>query len=190
MLADGKWSAPENQSVQFDGDVSIVMDLGAVIDLREVSAAVFERRGSKGFVTGSMRVRVSDDRQQWTLIKKARVLDVNHEFSHFRAVAMALEALGDRSTAPVLAELLAKEGVAGHSISMGPDIPVVPKYANTEGDKERTKTLRELALARALYRLGDFNGIGERILKAYANDPRGAYAAHAGMVLDGKREQE
>ncbi len=122
------------------------------------------------------------------LIKKARALDSAQEFSHFRAVAMALEAIGDRSVAPVLAELLAKEGVAGHSIVMGPEIPVVPGYSNVEGDKERTKTLRELAVARALYRLGDNHGLGEKVLKAYANDPRGAYASHAGLVLSGKRK--
>ncbi|MDD4103158.1 MAG: FAD-dependent oxidoreductase, partial [Kiritimatiellae bacterium] len=68
MLADNKWSAPENQSVQFDGDVTFVLDLGAVIDLREVGAAVFERRGNNGFVTGSLKVHGSDDRQQWRML--------------------------------------------------------------------------------------------------------------------------
>lgn len=100
---------------------------------------------------------------------------------------MALEAIGDRTAAPVLGALLAKEGIAGHSIAMGPEIPVVPGYANVEGDKERTRSLRELALARALFRLGDHQGLGAAVLKKYANDPRGAYATHAGMVLGGER---
>ncbi|OPZ05705.1 MAG: tricarballylate dehydrogenase [Alphaproteobacteria bacterium ADurb.BinA305] len=121
------------------------------------------------------------------LLDKARVLSVTNEFSHFRAVALALESLGDRSAAPVLGELLAREGVAGHAFKMGPEIPVVPNYANSEGDKERTRTLRELAVARALYRLGDFEGRGERALRAYADDPRGAYAKHARLVLAGER---
>jgi ribulose 1,5-bisphosphate synthetase/thiazole synthase len=120
------------------------------------------------------------------LLEKARGLTVTNEFSHFRAVAMALESIGDKSAAPVLGELLAKEGVGGHAFAMGPDIPVVPNYANHEGDKERTGTLRELAVARALYRLGDFGGRGEKALRAYADDPRRAYATHAKLVLAGK----
>lgn len=120
------------------------------------------------------------------LLDKARSLTVANEFSHFRAVSMALEALGDKSAAPVLGELLAKPGVAGHAIKMGPTLPVIPNYANTEGDKERTATLRELAVARALFRLGDYEGRGEASLRAYADDPRGAYAKHAKLVLAGK----
>jgi len=120
------------------------------------------------------------------LLDKARALTVANEFSHFRAVAMALESIGDKSAAPVLGELLGKEGVSGHAIAMGPEIPVVPKYSNDLGDQERTRTLRELAVARALYRLGDWQGLGEKALRAYANDPRRAYAAHANLVLAGR----
>lgn len=120
------------------------------------------------------------------LLDKARSLTVANEFSHFRAVAMALEAIGEKSAAPVLGELLAKPGVSGYAITMGPTLPVIPNYANVEGDKERTATLRELAVARALFRLGDYEGRGEAALRSYANDPRGAYAKHAKLVLAGK----
>ncbi len=120
------------------------------------------------------------------LLDKASALTVTNEFSHFRAVAMALESIGDRSAAPVLGALIAKEGVSGYAIVMQPNLPVILNYSNEEGNKERTATLRELAVARALYRLGDFEGRGEKALRAYANDPRGAYAKHARLVLDGK----
>ena len=120
------------------------------------------------------------------LLDKARALDNAGEFSHFRAVAMALESIGDASAAPVLSELLAKPGVGGHAFAMQVPIPVVPGYANQEGDKERSACLRELAVARALFRLGDFGGRGEKALRAYAADPRGAYAKHAKLVLAGK----
>jgi flavin-dependent dehydrogenase len=120
------------------------------------------------------------------ILEKVHALSAADEFSHFRAVALALEAIGDRSAAPALGALLAKEGVGGYSFAMGPDIPVIKNYANREGDKERSDCLRELALARALYRLGDHEGRGEKTLRAYANDPRGAYAAHAKLVLAGK----
>ncbi|HNX34869.1 MAG TPA: FAD-dependent oxidoreductase [Kiritimatiellia bacterium] len=121
-----------------------------------------------------------------TLFEKAQALSSTNEFSHFRAVAMALESIGDTSAAPVLGALLAKDGVSGHSFTMQAKLPVIPNYANQEGDKERSACLRELAVARALYRLGDFEGRGEKVLRAYANDPRGAYAKHAKLVLAGK----
>jgi hypothetical protein len=43
--------------------------------------------------------------------------------------------------------------------------------------------LKELSLARALYRIGDKDGLGKRTLEAYAKDPRRAYAEHAKLVL-------
>ena len=120
------------------------------------------------------------------LFDKAQSLSATNEFSHFRAVAMALESIGDRSAAPVLGALLAKEGVSGHAFAMQAKLPVIPGYADREGDRERSACLRELAVARALYRLGDFEGRGEKVLRAYANDPRGAYANHVKLVLAGK----
>ena len=50
-------------------------------------------------------------------------------------------------------------------------------------DGERSFCLKELSLARALYRIGDFNGLAKRTLEAYLNDPRRAYAEHARLVL-------
>jgi DNA topoisomerase IB len=99
---------------------------------------------------------------------------------------MALESIGDPSAAEALGELISKPGLSGFAISMQPDIPRVPGYSNEEGNKERTACLRELALARALFRLGDFRGLGGKALKAYADDPRGAYSKHAKLVLAGK----
>jgi hypothetical protein len=47
--------------------------------------------------------------------------------------------------------------------------------------------LRELALARVIYRLGDdASTSGKTLLEAYAADPRSAYATHAAMVLEEK----
>ena len=47
----------------------------------------------------------------------------------------------------------------------------------------RECSLRELILARALYRCGDYDGLGEKILTQYAQDLRGHYARHALAVL-------
>jgi len=47
--------------------------------------------------------------------------------------------------------------------------------------------LRELYLARALYRCGDYEGLGKKILKEYARDLRGHYARHAQTILKEKK---
>jgi hypothetical protein len=121
------------------------------------------------------------------ILEKARELTVTNEFSHFRALSIALEGIGDASAAPALAELLNSTGISGYSISMDnakTTFPVFVTFQDAAGNKERTLVLRELSLARALYRLGDCNGLGEKILRAYARDPRGMYANHAKLVLD------
>jgi flavin-dependent dehydrogenase len=117
------------------------------------------------------------------IIAKTGELTDKSEYSHFRAVAMALEAIGDKSAAPALAKALKVPGLAGHAIKMSAELPVYKNYSNTEGDWERTLCLREISLGRALYNLGDVSGLGRATMEAYANDPRGAYAAHAKLVL-------
>jgi len=49
---------------------------------------------------------------------------------------------------------------------------------------ERTYALREITLARALYRCGDFNDIGKKILENYKKDMRGLFAQHAVFILN------
>lgn len=130
--------------------------------------------------------RVKSKKALPVLFEKARLLKAASEFSHFRALSIALEGIGVPSAAPVLAELLSMPEISGYSISMDNAMSAFPAfsaYVSSAGDKERTAVLRELSLARALYRLGDHQGVGEKILKAYARDPRGMYANHAKLVL-------
>ena len=90
--------------------------------------------------------------------------------------------------------LLALPGVPGHAMRYEPDsIPLIRDYKYFSqknlgvADKERGECLRELCLARALYRLGDtVDGLGRRTLEAYVSDPRRAYANHARLVLSGQ----
>ena len=51
------------------------------------------------------------------ILEKVGQLGPNSEFSHFRAVAMALETLADKSAAQPLAELLQKPGLGGHAVT-------------------------------------------------------------------------
>ena len=119
----------------------------------------------------------------------AQKLTGESEYSHFRAVALALESLGDRRGAGTLALLLSLKGVGGHALAPDDLTHKVRGYDKFSagnlglGDKERSDCLRELCVARALYNLGDERGCGAYALRAYAADPRRAYANHARRVL-------
>lgn len=96
-------------------------------------------------------------------------------FSHYRSVCLALELIGDPRAAQPLAGLLALPDVAGHA------------YTSLEAKKNagdaRMSSVREVAIARALYRCGDYQGLGAKALQQYTNDLRGHFARHAQAVL-------
>jgi hypothetical protein len=96
-----------------------------------------------------------------------------------------LMALLDTVENPPLARLLEAPGIAGHAIKMSAQIPPVPGYDSRSNysNQEKMRVPREINLAAALYRLGDHEGKGETILKAYAADPRGFYANYARREL-------
>jgi len=129
-----------------------------------------------------------DARAVEPICEKAVTLDASSRLSHIRAVALALETLGDRRAAPVLAGLLGKDGMTGHAITS------LAEARRRRGEEEqgqgRTARLvnpavREVVLARALYRCGDREGLGERILRQYERDLQGPLARHAHAVLHG-----
>jgi len=109
------------------------------------------------------------------LLQLAETLDADVPLSHHRSVAMALEKFADPSAAPVLARVLAKPGMSGHAMTD------VNRSNRTE---ERIASLREIVLARALYRCGDFNGVAAEILEQYRRDLRGLFARHADSILE------
>ncbi len=127
--------------------------------------------------------RTGDKRGLGAILQKAGQLDAESEFSHHRAVAMALERLRGLAAAKALAELLGKPGMRGHAFT---DISDARRRTprDSEDTLTRNRSLRELILARALYRCGDYQGLGEKILKQYERDLRGHYARHAYAVLE------
>jgi len=126
--------------------------------------------------------RTRDKKALEPILEKVEQIDAESAFSHCRAVAMALESLGETKAAEPLARLLAKPGIRGHAFT---DINQARQGTpdNPVDNTTRNKSLRELILARALYRCGDYNGIGESILNQYANDLRAHYARHASAIL-------
>ncbi|MCE5218982.1 FAD-dependent oxidoreductase, partial [bacterium] len=118
------------------------------------------------------------------LLEKLSQLTASSEFSHFRAVALALEMLGDPRAARPLAQALALPGVSGHVEATIEDARRLEIAEATSTVTSRVKSLRELLLARALYRCGDFEARGETTLRCYTTDLRGHLARHAKAVLE------
>ncbi len=116
------------------------------------------------------------------VLEKLGQLDAASEFSHFRAVAMALETLADKSAARPLAELLRKPGTGGHSVTTI-DAALQTNPPSRTDTSIRNQALKELYVARALYRCGDDGGLGEKTLREYSQDLHGHYARHAKAVL-------
>jgi hypothetical protein len=125
--------------------------------------------------------RARDRRATPAIIAKVKLLDATQAFSHHRAVALALESLRDPAAAGPLAELLTKPGMTGHAVT---SIAAAQQPAVVKSEPSvRRDSLREIILARALYRCGDKDGLGKKILTEYASDLRGHYARHAAAVL-------
>ncbi|MHC4405122.1 MAG: FAD-dependent oxidoreductase, partial [Planctomycetota bacterium] len=114
------------------------------------------------------------------VLEKLEMLDAGVTLSHHRAVALALEQLGDPAAAEPLARLLRKPGMGRHAMTR-----LEPLYDRQRDKRRRTGPLREIVLARALYRCGDHEGLGQEILEQYRRDVRGLFARHAAAVLSG-----
>ncbi|NOY80978.1 MAG: FAD-dependent oxidoreductase [Kiritimatiellaeota bacterium] len=119
-----------------------------------------------------------DPRAVPAILRKLEKLDASVTLSHHRAVALALERIGDPTAAEPIARLLAQPGMRGHTLRR-----LVPLHDKPVGERRRIGALREIVWARALYRCGDSCGLGKRILEEYERDQRGLFARHARFVL-------
>jgi len=117
------------------------------------------------------------------IAEKISSLGEDAQFSHCRAVALAVAALPDPRLTVALAGLLAKPGLQGHAW-----LDLARLRAGANGDQIETQSrndaLREIYLARGLYLAGDPGGVGQRVLSGYAKDLRGHFARHARAVLE------
>lgn len=129
-----------------------------------------------------------DRRAVPVIVEKLQQLDAEDDFSHHRTVALALETLADPAAAGPLAELLARPGMSGHTHS---SIEIAMERQRPGAGRNnvqcRQDSLRELMLARALYRCGDHEQLGESILREYTHDLRGHFSRHAQAVLSTPR---
>ncbi len=122
------------------------------------------------------------------LMRLVNMLDASVTFSHHRTLALALEKLSHSDAAEPLANLLNKPGMRGHAmIELKDAMTELKNDGRVPGGRapleKRTRALREIILARALYRCGDFDGLGKTILEEYQKDMQGLFARHANIIL-------
>jgi glycine/D-amino acid oxidase-like deaminating enzyme len=132
--------------------------------------------------------RIGSARAVPALVAKLKLLRDETEFSHFRAFAVALERIGDASAVDALAEVLSREDIRGRAIAgVEGSVKRAGEHGSWTTTTPRAQGLRELFLARALYRCGDKDGLGRRVLEEYSRDLRGHFARHARAVLEESR---
>ena len=64
LLADGKWQNASNQSVQYDADVALVLDLGSEQEVRKIHVMAYQRPAD--FEVGRVIVSVGSDGAKWS----------------------------------------------------------------------------------------------------------------------------
>jgi hypothetical protein len=151
-------------------------DLGAVREKRHWSEFLGRRLSDHQIYIIALG-RTGDKRALKPLIAKAKEINESAPLSSFRAITIALENLHDPSAAAALARLLQLPKIRGNALTSIEDAKIWRSMV------ERHKALRELSVARALYRCGDYKGLAEKTLKEYALDLRGVYALHATELL-------
>lgn len=119
----------------------------------------------------------------------ADMLTADDALSHIQAIAIACETIASPLSAPHLYRILRLDGMQGHWIATYRDArqKVEPNFIDAVYHQEnhvRNRALKEIHLARALYRCGDKEGLGKRILTHYAGGLEGHYAIHAQAVLE------
>lgn len=123
------------------------------------------------------------------LLRLANLLDITSEFSHIRAISVALGMMPSAESVAVLYQLLMLPGMTGHHISDQYEatqkirLNTIDRVYVLE-DVMRNNALKELFLAKAIYLCGDHNGVGKQILQNYADGQEGHYARFAWETLN------
>lgn len=125
--------------------------------------------------------RTRNPRALPALLGKLNSLGADREFSHFRALTLAFEALPAPEAAPRFAFFL--DAFRGQSKA---ELAAAVRQVPADGcdTSERNRELRELLIARGLFACGDLDGKGRAVLEAYRKDLHGHYARHARALLD------
>lgn len=113
-----------------------------------------------------------------TTLAKLKELTIESEFSHIRAVCLALLRKPDSKAVPVLEKLLATPGATGYAVGNLRDSLASnrPEYNDTTF---RNSQLRELYLSKALLACDPDSETGALIVNTYADGMQGIYSVFA-----------
>ena len=121
------------------------------------------------------------------ILRLLKLLTPESEFSHFRAISIAIENCISKEFQHILYNLLIS-GMKGNYIRTQKEstIKIKPNIIDRVyilEDTMRNKALKELYLSKALYLCGDKDGLGKKVLENYALGQEGHYARFASEVL-------
>ena len=174
------------------GDDAGVDTLAAALDAREWDEGwEYTGMGQFGFrlsPVDSMLAalgRTGSPRALPAMLRKAESLGHDAEFSHYRALTLAFEALPAAEAVPHFVRLLGHFRGNDHA---GLDALLTDVPESGVDTSERNRELTELLLARGLYACGDPAGEATEVLRAYGKDLHGHYARHARAILGAAAE--
>jgi len=119
-------------------------------------------------------------RAKKTLLAKLDKASADSDFSHLRALTMALEAQPTKDAVEGLTRILTTLKPSAKS-SVADNVKNTPK--NWCEVIERNNELKELLVARGLLACGDPKGLAKDVLTQYSKDLHGHYARHARALL-------
>jgi len=127
------------------------------------------------------------DARAWdAIVAQMDQLGGDADFSHFRALVLACERLHPRHPHPGIAERLARylahPSVGDHVIATMREAHAALTDDPCE-NRVRNQALKQIVLARGVYRCGDHEGLGAETLRRFCDDLRGHFARHARAVL-------
>jgi hypothetical protein len=117
------------------------------------------------------------------VLEKIGQLGPDPALSHVRAVSIYCETFPDNDVAEAIEGILSQPALSHHAwIRLDDELADIPE--DSSDNTTRNRSLRELYLARALWRCGDRHGVAAARLARYAKDIRGHYSRHARNLLD------
>ena len=130
------------------------------------------------------------------VLRFAGLLDGDAAFSHIRSVAWAGSMLARRfpevarQMAGALHRLILLPGMRGHAqTSLAQAVAAARRLQGLNETTSRNDALKELHLAAALIRCGDWQCLGHEVLTGYCQDVRGHFSRHASAVLAARRSR-
>ncbi len=143
-LSDGFWGNPITQSVEYAGDVNVLVDLAKPRDVAKVNVWTYHRSGPGGYAVQSVTVFTSDDKKSW---QQAAVIP-----SAKNAGEMSIHLSGGFSARARYLKLLVKKAPGASRILLGEIEVLAPSTDATKEEARRAPWPRPMHVKHTLDR--------------------------------------